>query len=159
MSSAVFWKSPAWRHLIAVPQVNWSTRLVHWHQNSCCRRLYVCAEQTDIWQNNFLKINISLVRMCSSCGNSSRHCCNVTLSFARCRQTCAHWQRTVIRCRPSTWHRPVSWWNRSSCCKTSSSRSAAWILLGDHWSGQVSAVANGPARRNRAVDRAWRSLW
>ena len=24
---------------------------------------------------------------------------------------------------------------------------------------QVSAVADGPARRNRAVDRAWRSLW
>ena len=45
MSSAVFWKSP-WRHLIAVPQVNCSTRLVHWQQNSCHRRLSVCAEQT-----------------------------------------------------------------------------------------------------------------
>jgi len=27
MSSAVFWKSPPWRHLIALPQVNCSTRL------------------------------------------------------------------------------------------------------------------------------------
>jgi len=39
MSSAVFWKSPPWRHLIAVPQVNCSTRLVHWQQKSCRRRL------------------------------------------------------------------------------------------------------------------------
>jgi len=46
MSSAVFWKSPPWRHLNAVPQVNCSTRLVHWQQNSCLRRLSVCAEQT-----------------------------------------------------------------------------------------------------------------
>ena len=46
MPSAVFWKSPPWRHLIAVPQVNCSTRLVHWHQNSCRRRLSLCAEQT-----------------------------------------------------------------------------------------------------------------
>jgi len=46
MSSAVFWKSPPWRHLNAVPQVNCSTRLVHWQQNSCRRRLSVCAEQT-----------------------------------------------------------------------------------------------------------------
>jgi len=46
MSSAVFWKSPQWRHLNAVPQVNCSTRLVHWQQNSCHRRLFVCAEQT-----------------------------------------------------------------------------------------------------------------
>jgi len=35
MSSAVFWKSPPWRHLIAVLQVNSSKRLVHWRQNSC----------------------------------------------------------------------------------------------------------------------------
>ena len=48
MSSAVFWKTPPWRHLIAVPQVNCSTRRVHWpqRQNSCRRRLSVCAEQT-----------------------------------------------------------------------------------------------------------------
>jgi len=46
MSSPVFWKSPPWRHLIAVPQVNCSARLVHWQQNSCRRRLSVCAEQT-----------------------------------------------------------------------------------------------------------------
>ena len=46
MSSDVFWKSPPWRHLNAVSQVNCSTRLVHWQQNSCHRRLSVCAEQT-----------------------------------------------------------------------------------------------------------------
>ena len=46
MSSDVFWKSPPWRHLNAVPQVNCSTRLVHWQQNSCHRRLSMCAEQT-----------------------------------------------------------------------------------------------------------------
>jgi len=46
MSSAVFWKSPPWRHLNAVPQVNCSTRLVHWQQNSCHHRLSVCTEQT-----------------------------------------------------------------------------------------------------------------
>jgi len=46
MSSDVFWKSPLWRHLNAVPQVNCSTRLVHWQQNSCHHRLSVCAEQT-----------------------------------------------------------------------------------------------------------------
>ena len=48
MSSDVFWKSPPWRHLNAVPQVNCSTRLVHWQQNSCRRRLSVCAEQTAL---------------------------------------------------------------------------------------------------------------
>jgi len=46
MSSDVFWKSPPWRHLNAVPQLNCSTRLVHWQQNSCHHRLSVCAEQT-----------------------------------------------------------------------------------------------------------------
>ena len=46
MSSDVFWKSPPWRHLNAVPQVNCSTRLVHWQQNSCRHRLSLCAEQT-----------------------------------------------------------------------------------------------------------------
>ena len=51
MSSDVFWKSPPWRHLNTVPQVNCSTRLVHWQQNSCHHRLSVCAEQTatDSW--------------------------------------------------------------------------------------------------------------
>jgi len=34
MSSAVFWKSPPWRPLNAMPQINCSTRLVHWQQNS-----------------------------------------------------------------------------------------------------------------------------
>jgi len=46
MSSDVFWKSPPWRHLNAVPQVNCSTRMVHWQQNSCHHRLSLCAEQT-----------------------------------------------------------------------------------------------------------------
>ena len=47
MSSDVFWKSPPCHHLNAAPQVNCSTRLqVHWQQNSCRRRLSVCAEQT-----------------------------------------------------------------------------------------------------------------
>jgi len=46
MSSDVFWKSPPWCHLNAVPQVNCSTRLVHWQQNFCHSRLSVCAEQT-----------------------------------------------------------------------------------------------------------------
>ena len=68
MSSAVFWKSPPWLHLIAVPKVNCSTRLVHWQQNSCHCRLSVCTEQTagTCWL-------IAEVNRSSTCSTHDRH--------------------------------------------------------------------------------------
>ena len=72
------------------------------------------------------------VCVCCRCVNLSWRCYDATMSFARCRQTCGQWQRTVIHCRLSTCRRLVSWWSRCSCCRTNSSRSASrviWILL------------------------------
>ena len=61
MSSDVFWKSPPWRHLNAMPQVNCSTRLVHWQQNSCHHRLSVSelhlkSPATGEWPSRSFKV-------------------------------------------------------------------------------------------------------
>ena len=64
MSSDVFWKSPPWRHLNAVPQVNCSTRVVHWQQNFCHHRLSLCAFMTHCLRLNLQLHTISLVRTC-----------------------------------------------------------------------------------------------